>query len=495
LAIGDFEKLQRVSEMRQVTQLNMVRAMAVLHEDDTQRVDAWRSEMKAATEQGNAASKRLSELLVSEEAKGLLAEVNAKRSNYIDKRNELFKLHAAGKDVEASIQTELIPLSNAYRFALDALTAHQQRRYDISLTAAEDDAAAGQRFIVGFALLALVAGSLMAWSLRRSIVGPLVMGIASARRISAGDLTQSTSASEGKDEASELQNALKEMQEHLIALVRKTQQGSESVATASEQIAQGNMNLSSRTESQASALEETSASMEQLNSQVEHSADNARQANQLAASACTIAVRGGEEVGRVVATMKEINESSRKISDIISVIDGIAFQTNILALNAAVEAARAGEQGRGFAVVASEVRSLAGRSAEAAKEIKSLISVSVERVELGTSLVDEAGSTMSEVVASIKGVSDLVNEINTASSEQAIGIAQIGEAVVQLDQNTQQNAALVEEIAAAANSLKMQASDLVHAASAFKLGAQPKILALASTKYNQGHGAWAINPL
>ncbi len=242
----------------------------------------------------------------------------------------------------------------------------------------------------------------------------------------------------------------------------------ESVASASAEIAEGNLDLSSRTESQASTLEQTAASMEELSEQVNINAENAQQASQMAAGAASVAARGGEVVGRVVHTMKDINDSSRKISDIISVIDGIAFQTNILALNAAVEAARAGEQGRGFAVVASEVRSLAGRSADAAKEIKKLINASVERVEQGTVLVDEAGVTMTEVVDSIRKVSALVGKISHASNEQATGVTQIGEAVAQMDRVTQQNAALVEEMAAAANSLKSQSVELVQSVAVFK---------------------------
>jgi methyl-accepting chemotaxis protein len=264
---------------------------------------------------------------------------------------------------------------------------------------------------------------------------------------------------------------LKVMQESLAKVVSHVRGGSESVETASAEIAQGNHDLSARTEQQASALEETAASMEQLSAAVKQNADSARQANQLAMSASSVAITGGEVVSQVVQTMKGINESSRRISDIIQVIDGIAFQTNILALNAAVEAARAGEQGRGFAVVASEVRSLAGRSAEAAKEIKSLINASVERVEQGTALVDQAGSTMTEVVGSIRRVTDIMGEISAASSEQASGVAQVGEAVTQMDQTTQQNAALVEQMAAAASSLKSQANDLVSTVAVFKLPA------------------------
>jgi methyl-accepting chemotaxis protein len=252
------------------------------------------------------------------------------------------------------------------------------------------------------------------------------------------------------------------------------------VATASAEIAQGNNDLSARTESQASALEQTSAAMEQLGATVVQNADSAAQANQLARNASSVAVQGGQVVGQVVETMKGINDSSRKIADIISVIDGIAFQTNILALNAAVEAARAGEQGRGFAVVASEVRSLAGRSAEAAKEIKGLIIDSVRRVEQGSALVDRAGVTMTEVVNAIKRVTDLVGEISSASKEQSIGVAQVGEAITQMDQATQQNAALVEEMAAAASSLKSQASDLVGTVELFKLPAGRESRAYAS---------------
>jgi methyl-accepting chemotaxis protein len=256
----------------------------------------------------------------------------------------------------------------------------------------------------------------------------------------------------------------------LARVVSHVRHGSEGVANASSEIAHGNHDLSARTEQQASALEQTAASMEQLGDAVRQNADNARQANELAMSASTVAVRGGAVVGQVVETMKGINDSSRKIADIIGVIDGIAFQTNILALNAAVEAARAGEQGRGFAVVASEVRSLAGRSAEAAKEIKNLIGASVERVAQGTALVDQAGVTMAEVVGSIKRVTDIMAEINAASASQALGVAQVGEAVSHMDRNTQQNAALVEQMAAAASGLKAQAQDLVEAVSEFKLG-------------------------
>jgi methyl-accepting chemotaxis protein len=315
--------------------------------------------------------------------------------------------------------------------------------------------------------LLLASGLLISRSLLQQLGGEPSYAAAVTQRIAAGDLSADIELKH-HDESS-LLHGLKTMRDSVADIVGRVRQGSESVATASAEIAQGNHDLSARTESQASALEETAASMEELGSTVKQNADNAKQANQLAQSASTVAVQGGEVVAQVVDTMKGINDSSRKINDIISVIDGIAFQTNILALNAAVEAARAGEQGRGFAVVAGEVRSLAGRSAEAAKEIKTLITESVERVEQGTALVDQAGSTMTEVVSSIRRVTDIMGEISAASSEQSQGVAQVGEAVTQMDQTTQQNAALVEEMAAAASSLKSQAQDLVQTVAVFKL--------------------------
>jgi methyl-accepting chemotaxis protein len=319
---------------------------------------------------------------------------------------------------------------------------------------------------IALILLVLAAGL---WYVLQRVVGPAQQAREAVLRIADGDLTQEIQA-RTRDEMGQILEGMQSMQAALRTVVGHVRQGSESVATASAEIAQGNQDLSSRTEQQASALEQTAASMEELGSTVKQNADNARQANQLAQSASAVAVKGGEVVAQVVDTMKGINDSSRKIADIISVIDGIAFQTNILALNAAVEAARAGEQGRGFAVVAGEVRSLAQRSAEAAREIKTLITDSVQRVEQGTSQVDQAGATMNEVVASIKRVTDIMGEISAASAEQSAGVAQVGEAVAHMDQATQQNAALVEEMAAAAGSLRSQAQDLVQAVAVFKLG-------------------------
>ena len=317
-------------------------------------------------------------------------------------------------------------------------------------------------------LVAVALGALLAWTVTRSIVRPVQLGRQAAERIANGDLTCPI-ACDSRDETGQLLQALATMQSRLAAIVGNVRNSAEGVATASVEIATGNNDLSARTEQQASALEETAASMEELGSTVRQNADNARQANQLAMSASTVAVQGGDVVAEVVDTMKGINDSSKKIADIIGVIDSIAFQTNILALNAAVEAARAGEQGRGFAVVAGEVRSLACRSAGAAREIKSLIGASVERVEQGTRLVDKAGTTMTEVVASIRRVTDIMGEISAASSEQSSGVSQVGEAITQMDQATQQNAALVEQSAAAADGLRLQAGQLVDAVAVFKL--------------------------
>ncbi|MEW6706329.1 MAG: methyl-accepting chemotaxis protein [Pseudomonadota bacterium] len=308
----------------------------------------------------------------------------------------------------------------------------------------------------------------LGWLLVRGVVRALQQAVQASQAVAQGDLSVAIDA-RGRDEIAELMLALSAMKDQLAGVVSRVRANSEQVATASAQIAQGNNDLSSRTEEQASALQQTAASMEQLSSTVRQNADSAQQANELAHGASSVAVKGGEVVRQVVETMRGINDSSKKIADIISVVDGIAFQTNILALNAAVEAARAGEQGRGFAVVAGEVRTLAQRSAEAAKQIKSLIGDSVERVERGSQLVDEAGMTMQEIVQAIDRVTTIMSEISNASAQQSSGVLQIGEAVSQMDQATQQNAALVEESAAAAESLKVQAQALVQAVAVFRL--------------------------
>ncbi|CUR76713.1 Serine chemoreceptor protein [Achromobacter xylosoxidans] len=316
--------------------------------------------------------------------------------------------------------------------------------------------------------LAIVLGGLFAWRVSKSITAPLAQAVSVAETVARGDLGQPILAVT-RDETGRLLRALHDMQDKLAGAVRTIRAGSETISSAAGQIAAGNTDLSSRTEEQAASLEETAASMEELASTVKQNADNARQANQLAASASEVAQRGGAVVSAVVSTMGDISASSRKISEIVSVIDGIAFQTNILALNAAVEAARAGEQGKGFAVVAGEVRSLAQRSAQAAREVKTLIEASVSKVAEGAGQAENAGTTMQEVVASVKRVTDIMGEIAAASQEQASGIEQVNRAVSQMDEVTQQNAALVEEAAAAAGSMQDQAHALVRAVGVFRL--------------------------
>jgi methyl-accepting chemotaxis protein len=331
-----------------------------------------------------------------------------------------------------------------------------------------------QARIISIVLLAanIAGGMLLALWVARVVARPLREAVSLARDVADGDLTRSIEVSSAC-ETGQLLQALKDMTHNLQRLVAQVRTGTDTIATASSEIASGNQDLSSRTEQQASSLEETASSMEELTSTVKQNADNARQANQLAASASAVAVRGGDVVGQVVGTMASINDSSHKIVDIISVIDGIAFQTNILALNAAVEAARAGEQGRGFAVVAGEVRNLAHRSSAAAKDIKALINDSVEKVENGSRLVGEAGTTMEEIVASINRVTDIMSEITAASVEQSHGIEQVNVAITQMDQVTQQNAALVEEAAAAAESMQEQAARLSEVVAVFKLHDMP----------------------
>ncbi|RZL09812.1 MAG: HAMP domain-containing protein [Rubrivivax sp.] len=337
-------------------------------------------------------------------------------------------------------------------------------------TAATEGARRATVLSLSVMLVVSVLGVVFGVLVSRSIIQPIDRAVSLSKSVAGGDLTQAIQV-KGHDEVADLLNALRDMQHKLAQIVQNVRLNAESVATASEQISHGNHDLASRTEEQASALQQTASSMDQISATVKLNADNALQANQLAQGASAVAVKGGSVVGEVVETMRGINDSSRQIVDIIGVIDGIAFQTNILALNAAVEAARAGEQGRGFAVVASEVRSLAQRSASAAKEIKGLIGTSVERVEMGSQLVDRAGVTMAEVVSAIERVTTIMGEISTANREQSSGVAQIGQAVQQMDHSTQQNAALVEEGAAAAEQLKNQARQLVETVSVFKLAA------------------------
>ncbi len=407
------------------------------------------------------------------EEKALAEKFAADRKTFLDEglRPAVAALRANDFEGAKSISHgQMLPLYRPVSEGIEALIKLQ-----IDVAKAEFDAARARSALSrNLSIAAIVIGlGLSTWlglTLIRAITRPLDEAVKLARSVANGDLTQRIEV-RSQDEIGQLMQALKDMNGALVRVVGQVRAGVDTVATASNQIASGNLDLSSRTEEQASSLEETASSMEELTSTVKQNAENARQANQLVVSTADVAVKGGEVVGQVVDTMASIKESSRKIADIIGVIDGIAFQTNILALNAAVEAARAGEQGRGFAVVASEVRNLAQRSAGAAKEIKALIEDSVGKVEAGGHLVDEAGHTMEEIVASVKRVTDIMSEIAAASQEQSSGIEQVNQAISQMDDVTQQNAALVEEAAAAAESLQDQASKLAEAVSVFRLEA------------------------
>ena len=393
------------------------------------------------------------------------------------------KLVEAGQKDEAFdyLVSKTIPARNKLLEWLATEKTRQGGMLSKELGSIEEQAAYTRNLLCGLVVLIALGLISFSWSITRVLRRRVAISQTVALQVRDGDLATITTDT-SRDEFSPLLTALQDMQGTLALVVGSVRQNAEGVATASAEIAQGNSDLSGRTEQQASALEETAASMEELSSTVRQNADSAHQANQLAVNASTVAVQGGEVVNQVVDTMKGINDSSKKISDIISVIDGIAFQTNILALNAAVEAARAGEQGRGFAVVASEVRNLAQRSAAAAKEIKILIDNSVTQVEQGSSLVAKAGNTMTEVVTAIRRVTDIIGEVSSASSEQSQGVAQVGEAITQMDLVTQQNAALVEESAAAANSLKSQAEQLLQSVAVFQLEGVAKNGPAAATR-------------
>ncbi len=452
------------------TRANSVRAVVMSRSDDAALRALVDPQMKAATQRINEMQKQVEAVLVDPAAKALFATVGEQRKAYLAARKEAADLRAAGKAAAAVeiVDQKMIPAVDRYVAAIAAVVDHQVKRMDEGVAESEANGEQGRLALVLAALFAVVAGVLIAWSLTRSITRPLGEAVVLAQRVASGDLTSHVEDA-GDDELGRLLRSLGDMNDSLRRIVGEVRQSADSIATGSTQIATGTQDLSSRTEEQSSSLQETAAAMEQLTSTARQSGESAGRANELAGEASRAAASGGEIVARVVSTMEEITAQSRRIADIVTVIDGIAFQTNLLALNAAVEAARAGEQGRGFAVVAGEVRALAQRSATAAREIKALIATSVDRIESGGTLVQDAGRSMESIVAQVRSVSELIGEISVASREEGTGIAQINDAVSQLDNVTQQNAALVEESAAAADSLRREASRLTVAVSAFRL--------------------------
>jgi methyl-accepting chemotaxis protein len=461
-----------VAEWYRNVAMSIRRTTAIAVSSDPALADFFAADAAATTKSSSDLQDQVGKLLATEADKAVLAELQTVRKTYVAARDAVSAKKKAG-DAEGSrklLDDVYLPASVKYQDALRQLATRQADSITQAGARIQDDNRAARFALAAFGLASLLLGGLLSVWLVRSITRPIQRAVDVAHRIANLDLTEAI-AVHGRDETGRLLTALASMQDSLKTLVVQVRTSTDSIGIASAEIADGNMDLSSRTEEAASSLQQTAASIEQMNGTVQNSVHSARTANDLAATAADVAMRGGAVVARVVATMEEINGSSRQISDIISVIDGIAFQTNILALNAAVEAARAGEQGRGFAVVATEVRSLAQRSAAAAKEIKSLIGASVERVESGTRLVADAGSTMHEVVDAAKRVSAIIAEITHAATEQSQGIGQVNTAVAQLDQVTQQNAALVEESAAAAESLKLQARQLAETVQRFRVGA------------------------
>jgi methyl-accepting chemotaxis protein len=469
--MGDGMRMQAVaSETHLLAKENAIASMVMLVSPSAEQQTRLRNEIQGRDGRILKNLQTLEGAGGASEDAALVADIRKRHGTYQGGVQRIADLIQRGKQAEAAYAAdeEMIPMLAPFLQALAKLDERQVAR--VRGTEADSlahiqqtrwqSAAAG----LAAALIALGAG----WWVVHSLTKPLARALHFAEEVAAGKLGAHVDV-QGHDEVAQLLRALNRMNESLATVVKRVRAAAENIATGSGEIAAGNTDLSQRTELQASTLEETAASMEELGGAVTHNAENARQADELARGASHVAERGGEVVGQVIATMKGIDSSSKRIADIIGVIDGIAFQTNILALNAAVEAARAGEQGRGFAVVAAEVRNLAHRSADAAKEIKALIGASVEQVEAGTSLVDKAGATMQEVVTAINRVSSIMSEINSASSQQNSGVHQIGAAVTQLDHTTQQNAALVEESAAAAESLSRQAQELVHAVAAFNL--------------------------
>jgi methyl-accepting chemotaxis protein len=467
---GKYPKVVYAYEIQDIVNRNARSMRNMLLWNDPTEIEKERQKILAAKKDNDQYYAKLEPLLKSNSDRASLRIVLDARNQYSASQKEFIDLVNAGKKEEATILL-LTKTRKDLQLYVDTLKSLIQLQTE-GVTESGKQAEATYRntriMLLCLAALAFALGSGVAIWITRSITRPMAEAIKVANTVAAGDLTARIEIT-SSDETGQLLQALKYMSDSLVKIVGEVRTGTDTIATASGQIASGNFDLSSRTEQQASALEETATSMEKLTDTVKRNADNAQQANGLAVLASEIALKGGIVVSQVVDTMSSINGSAKKIVDIIGVIDGIAFQTNILALNAAVEAARAGEQGRGFAVVASEVRSLAQRSAAAAKEIKTLIDDSVDKVDTGSKLVEEAGATMDEVVASVKRVSDIVGEISEASLEQSTGIEQVNQAITQMDDVTQQNAALVEEAAAASQSLQDQAANLAQVVGVFKL--------------------------
>jgi methyl-accepting chemotaxis protein len=467
-------KIERAStDWLRYTTSGVQRASAIAKSSDASLVEYFAPFTASAVQSTNELQKLIEAHINSPKEKQLFEKIGELRRAYLAARDEIGKLKKAADAEGASkiFSERFEPTARDYTSAVQQMVELQREQFDAASARILALRAQTSTVLIVVSLLSVLLGSLLAWRLTRSITGPLAEAETAAQAIAELNLTGADSGYLGNDETGRLLRAIDTMRAALQTSLHEVRGVVDSISTASAQIAVGNHDLSARTEQTASSLQETASSMEELTSTVRNSADSAGQANKLAAAAAAVAQRGGQVIAQVVKTMDEINTSSKRISDIIGVIDGIAFQTNILALNAAVEAARAGEQGRGFAVVASEVRSLAGRSAEAAREIKRLINESVEKVESGANLVKDAGGTMDEIVGSVQRVSDIISEISHAATEQSQGIGQVNVAVSQLDQMTQQNAALVEESAAAASSLQDQAKKLAAAVATFRLRA------------------------